>query len=136
MKYLLDSNSCIAYLKGRAPHLAARLRAVSPAEVAVCAIVKAELFFGALRSVHPTREESKLQQFFAPYISLPFDDRCASEYARIRAHLTASGNPIGPNDYLIGAIALSNDLILVTHNTGEFSRVPGLRMEDWEAQVP
>ncbi len=53
-------------------------------------------------------------------------------YARVRADLTGSGAPIGPNDLLIAAIALADDLILVTHNTDEFGRVKGLRMEDWE----
>jgi tRNA(fMet)-specific endonuclease VapC len=65
--------------------------------------------------------------------SLPFDDRAAEVYGRIRAHLTATGMAIGPNDLMIAAIALANGLTLVTHNTAEFSRVPGLTIEDWQA---
>jgi tRNA(fMet)-specific endonuclease VapC len=68
------------------------------------------------------------------YISLPFDDPAAEEYARVRAHLANQGTPIGPNDLIIAATALANQLTLVTHNTAEFSRVPGLTLEDW--QVP
>jgi tRNA(fMet)-specific endonuclease VapC len=67
-----------------------------------------------------------LQQF----LSLPFDDRAAEEYGKIRAHLEGLGTPIGPNDLLTAAIALAYSLILVTHNTTEFSRVPGLVLED------
>ena len=63
---------------------------------------------------------------------MPFDDRAADHDALLRATLERAGTPIGPNDLLIAAIAVANDLTLVTHNTGEFSRVPGLRLEDWQ----
>jgi tRNA(fMet)-specific endonuclease VapC len=68
----------------------------------------------------------------APFASLPFDDRAAEHYGRIRADLTARGDLIGPNDLLIAAIALAHNLILVTHNVREFSRVGGLLWEDWD----
>src|SRR5580704_157122 len=71
----------------------------------------------------------KLRQQF---VSLPFDDRAAEEYGRIRAHLAAAGTPIGPNDLMIAAIALAKQMTLVTQNTTEFSRVPGLALEDWQ----
>ena len=67
-----------------------------------------------------------------PFVSLPFDDRCAAEYGTIRADLSARGEPIGPLDLLIAATARAHDLTLVSHNVGEFSRVAGLRFEDWE----
>ena len=73
-----------------------------------------------------------LHQFFGQLISLPFDDAAAETFGKVRAHLFAAGTPIGPNDMQVAAIALANNLILVTHNTGEFSRVPGLQIEDWE----
>ena len=60
------------------------------------------------------------------------DDRAAEEYGKVRALLAALGTPIGPNDLLIAAIALANQMTLVTHNTAEFSRVPGLALEDWQ----
>jgi tRNA(fMet)-specific endonuclease VapC len=63
---------------------------------------------------------------------LPFDDRAAEFYGQIRARLAAQGLPIGPNDLMIASIALSNQLILITHNIREFSRVDGLQIEDWE----
>ena len=95
-------------------------------------MVKAELLLGARRSTRVEENLQRLKQFFAPLDSLPFDDLCAEHYAVIRADLLAQGKPIGPNDLLIAAIARAHDAVLVTHNSGEFGRVIGLRMEDWE----
>jgi tRNA(fMet)-specific endonuclease VapC len=73
-----------------------------------------------------------VRAFLAPYVSLPFDDRAADEYGLIRSYLTGRGTMIGPNDLLIAAIALANQLVLITHTSAEFSRVPGLALEDWQ----
>jgi tRNA(fMet)-specific endonuclease VapC len=108
------------------------LHALRPDDIAVCAPVKAELFYGAARSADPPRTLAALQAFFSPYVSLPFDDAAAEAYGRIRADLATRGTLIGPNDLLIAAIAVTSGLTLVTHNTGEFSRVAGLPLEDWE----
>jgi len=90
------------------------------------------MFAGARRSTDPTRSLARQKAFFARFISLPFDDAAADAYGRIRAHLLTAGTPIGPHDMLIAAIAVANGLTLVTHNTDEFRRVPGLALEDWE----
>jgi tRNA(fMet)-specific endonuclease VapC len=132
MIYLLDTNACIRYLNGRAPNLVKRLQALEPEDVSVCAVVKAELSYGAHRSQNPGRTLVRQAEFLRPFASFPFDDAAAEAYGRIRADLTAKGTPIGPNDLLIAAIAIANNLILVTHNVSEFSRIPGLRYEDWE----
>jgi tRNA(fMet)-specific endonuclease VapC len=66
------------------------------------------------------------------FVSLPFDDAAAEEYGKVRAHLAVLGTPIGPNDLMIATIALANAVTLVTNNTSEFSRVPGLSIEDWQ----
>ena len=95
-------------------------------------MVKAELLYGARRSQRVKANLQLLKAFFAPLQSLSFDDDCAEHYGQIHADLLAQGNPIGPNDTLIAAIARANNATLVTHNTGEFSRVAGLRMEDWQ----
>jgi|SRR4051812_14624023 tRNA(fMet)-specific endonuclease VapC len=134
MSYLLDTNTCIRYLNGRSSSIARRLMAISPDEVCVCSIVKAELFFGAARSQNPARTFAVQRTFLAPLRSLPFDDQAAEHYAHIRSHLQALGTPIGPNDLLIAAIALANDVTLVSHNVREFSRIAGLRLEDWEEE--
>jgi tRNA(fMet)-specific endonuclease VapC len=132
MTYLLDTNACIRYLNGRAPNVWQRLSALPPTEVRVCAIVKAEMYFGAMKSTDPARTLALQQVFFRAFESLPFDDAAAEVYGRLRAELTRRGTPIGPNDLMIAAIALAHDFILVTHNTAEFSRVTGLCLEDWE----
>ena len=101
---------------------------------ALCSVVKAELLFGAQRSGRIEANLQRLKLFFEPLQSLPFDDDCAEHYALIRADLQARGQLIGGNDLLIAAIARSHNVTLVTHNTGEFSRVSGLRLEDWEIE--
>ncbi len=133
MIYLLDTNACIVYLNQPASSVRQRLEALPKQDVAVTSIVKAELFYGAMRSSNPERSLAWQQEFLNQYVSLPFDDRAALIYGRIRAQLAALGTPIGPYDLQIAAIALANNLIQVTHNTREFSRVEGLQIEDWEA---
>jgi tRNA(fMet)-specific endonuclease VapC len=64
---------------------------------------------------------------------LTFDEKCEEVYGVIRAQLALAGTPIGPNDLLIAAVALANEATIVTQNTGEFGRVRGLRIEDWES---
>lgn len=132
MIYLLDTNTCIAYLRGRTPSIRQRLQALSPNDVAVCSVVKAELFYGSMKSNNPTQALRQQQIFLNSFVSLPFDDQATLVYARIRAQLERAGTPIGSYDLLIAAIALANNLILVTHNTREFGRVEGLAIEDWE----
>jgi tRNA(fMet)-specific endonuclease VapC len=130
--HLLDTNACVGYLNGRAVRVRNKLATMPPGAVAVCSVVKAEMYAGAMKSNDPTRTRSAQQTFFNQFLSLPFDDAAASVYGIIRAHLEAAGTPIGPYDLQIAAIALANNLTLVTHNTREFSRVPGLVLEDWE----
>ena len=103
-----------------------------PSTIKLCSIVKAELLYGASRSNDASTVLARLETFFAPYESMPFDDAAAAEYGRIRGHLAGAGTPIGPNDLMIAAIARCRQLTLVTHNTREFARVPGLLIEDWE----
>ena len=130
--YLLDSNVCIHLLNKRYTVSEQKFRSHSPAEIALCSIVKAELLFRARHSQRVSANLQRLKQFFEPLASLAFDDRCAEEYAQIRADLTAQGKMIGPNDMLIGAIARANNATLVTHNIREFGRIVGIELEDWE----
>ena len=99
----------------------------------VCAIVKAELFHGAENSQYPQANLEKQRAFLDRFVSLPFDDRAAKAYGRIRATLKKAGTPIGPNDLLIAAIAVAHNCILVSHNTKEFERITELSLKDWEA---
>lgn len=133
MSFLLDTNTCIQYLNGRSPNVKQRLEKTPPQEIVVCSVVKAELFFGAMKSTNPARSLAKQKKFLNRFDSLPFDDHSAEIYGQIRAQLETQGTPIGPTDLLIAAIAIANQTTLVTHNTREFSRVAGLNIEDWEA---
>ena len=130
--YLLDTNACIRILNNSSAPLVTRLRQYNPEEIYLSSVVKAELIFGAHRSSRAADNVRLLQRFFEPFISLPFDDRCADQYGRIRNELERAGTPIGPNDLMIAATATAHDLILVTNNTREFGRVVGLQIEDWE----
>lgn len=132
MKYLLDTNACIGVLTNRVTPLVERWKRTLPNQVRLCSVVKAELLFGAEKSARRELVQQRLQRFFSRFKSMPFDDAAAQTYGLLRAALEKGGQPIGPNDMLIAAIALANDLTLVTHNTAEFSRVPGLSLEDWE----
>ena len=131
MSYLLDTNIIIFILKEPAGGLAMRLAQVSTAEIVICSIVEAELYYGATRYGVPPRRRTTLDGFLSPFRSLPFDSQCVPHYARVRDQLEREGQVIGGNDLMIAAIALANDLTLLTHNSDEFLRVPGLRIEDW-----
>ena len=130
--YLLDTNACIRILNDASPLLVQRLASHAPSEIRLCSIVKAELLYGARHSQRVAENLRLLAQFFAPFVSLPFNDRCAEQYGQIRAELAQARTLIGPNDLLIAAIARVYELTLVTHNVEEFGRVNGLRLEDWE----
>jgi tRNA(fMet)-specific endonuclease VapC len=133
MGYLLDTNTIIFALKDAQGRSALRIGETAHDDVAICSVVEAELYHGATKYGRPTRRKAALDAFLAPFHSLPFDSACVPQYARIRDHLERRGSRIGANDLLIAAIALTHDLIVVTHNSDEFRRVPGLPVEDWSA---
>lgn len=133
MKYLLDTNACVVYLNKPDSKVAQRLHGHPPHDIVVCSVVKAELYFGAMKSRWPDRTLRKQNAFLSAFHSLTFDDAAASLFGEIRADLARKGTPIGPYDLQIAAIARIHGLTLVTNNTDEFSRVQGLRLEDWEA---
>ena len=132
--YLLDTNACVLYLRQRDPGLIQHFGVHRPDEIRLCSVVVAELYFGAFRSPqqYQAANLSLLAQFFPQFISVPFTDAAAEIFGRIRANVMARGVMLGPYDLQIVAIALAENLILVTHNTREFSRVPGLQIEDWQ----
>ena len=132
--YLLDTNACIRVLNNRSPLLVAQLRSHDPDEICLCSVTKAELLFGVYNSTRPAENLRVLQVFFAPYVSLPFDDACADLYGRIRFDLGRQGMLIGGNDLLIAAIAIAHEATVVTANTREFGRVAGLKLENWEKE--
>jgi tRNA(fMet)-specific endonuclease VapC len=131
--FALDTNVCIRLLNGSSERVRERLRTHAHTEIAIASVVRAELLFGARNSQRVSQNLALLERFFAPFGSLPFDDRAAEIYGVLRTDLHRSGALIGPNDLLIAATARAHDAVLVTHNLAEFQRVAGLRVEDWES---
>ncbi|TVR25051.1 MAG: type II toxin-antitoxin system VapC family toxin [Anaerolineaceae bacterium] len=133
MKYLLDTNTCIRYINGRSPQIRAKLPTIPLTDVGVSIITKAELFYGSAKSQTPEQSRQKQLEFLRTVQTIMFDESAAIVYGEIRAHLDKQGTPIGANDLLIAATAKAGGFIVVTHNIREFGRVPGLKIEDWEA---
>ncbi|MDF5706828.1 MAG: type II toxin-antitoxin system VapC family toxin [Nostoc sp. S4] len=134
MTYLLDSNVCIRLINNSSAAVTNRLAAKQPEDIVISTITQLELYYGAYRSVQWERNLEILQRFFSQFSTIFLDLEAAKIAGRIRAELAANGTPISPNDLQIAAIALANDLILITHNVREFSRVNSLKIEDWEEQ--
>ena len=132
MRYMLDTSICSYAIKHRPPEVLAALRAHEAPGLGLSSITVAELSFGVHKSGSP-RNIAALQQFLEPLAIADFDRAAALSYGRLRATLEAAGTPIGPLDTQIAAHALALDVTLVTHNTREFSRVPGLLLSDWVA---
>jgi tRNA(fMet)-specific endonuclease VapC len=133
MAWLLDTDAVIALLNDRGSRTARRARAQRPAEVAVSSIVMHELYDGAFRSARVERNLALVDAL--RFEVLEFDRDDAREAGAVRAALAAHGGaPVDPYDVLIAGQARARGLVLVTRNTGEFARVPDLRIEDWEAR--
>ena len=128
MKYVLDTDICFFALKQRMGVLKKLLRE-SADDIAVSAMTEAELTYGAIKSSDPERARTQVAAFLDPLTVLPFDSDAARKHAEIRFAIRSS--PIGERDIVTAAIAAANGLILVTHNTREFSRVEALALEDW-----
>lgn len=131
MKWLLDTNVWIAVLKKRDAVLQDRFTANRSSDMCSCALVRAELMHGARKYAVPESRRASVDALLAGFTSLPFDDACADRYGVIRDDLESRSCVIGVIDMQIAAIALENDLTLVTGNGEEFRRVHGLKVEDW-----
>ena len=126
---LLDTNLLIHYLKGNEP-ATSRIRTANPADVAVPSVVVYEIEYGTLR-IASARRRTMLDRIISALKQAPFDLESARESARIRYDLETNGQVIGPMDLMIAGTAVSRGAILATTNAREFSRVKGLRLEDW-----
>lgn len=131
MRYLLDTNAVIGLLNDPSSKLSRRARQERPSDVAISSIVAHELFYGAFRSRRAAHNVVLIDAL--EFVVLDFDKEDARAAGEIRAMLAAQGRPIGPYDVLIAGQAITRSLILVSHNTAEFNRVPGLRLDDWES---
>ena len=130
MRYLLDTDTCVDVLRTLLP-VTTRLATIPPDEVAVSTVTVYELSCGVEKCWRPERERAKVQAFLGATHVLPFLAPAGVTAARIRARLETRGESIGPYDYLLAGQALAAGLTLVTANTREFGRVPGLALENW-----
>jgi len=128
---LPDTNFWIEILKRPGCHAAARFRRCQRAELRTSAIVWAELLHRAGNYKLSDERRQTIPHLLQPFDCLPVDLAVADRYAEIQDALETKWQVIGPFDLLLAATAPVHDLTLVTHNTGEFSRVPRLRLEDW-----
>ena len=129
MRFLLDANVVIELLDSH-PRVTRNIRLHGPLDCGVSSVVMHELYFGTFESRHLEYNLGRLATL--RFEILPFDADDARYSGELRATLARAGTPIGPLDVMIAGQALARDLTVITHNVGEFSRVPGLRVEDWQ----
>jgi tRNA(fMet)-specific endonuclease VapC len=130
LKYLLDSNICIYTIKNR-PDSVRQIFIENDGQMCVSTVTQMELIYGAEKSAAVSRNLKVVEGFLARLDVKEFDSSAATHTGQIRAELAKAGTPIGPYDQMIAGHARSLGLILVTNNVSEFSRVPGLRVENW-----
>ena len=130
-RLLLDSDVVIRFMNGTSVEVRDRVLALDDGDASLCSVVKAELLYGARASARVNDNLARLDELFGQFASLPFDDDAGAHYGMIRAQLRGAGTPIGANDMMIAAIAVSHDLAVATGNGREYRRVAGLRVVDW-----
>jgi len=130
VNYLLDTNTLIHFFKGKG-NVAAKLLSTPPAEISIPSIVQLELMVGISKSGTASKRLIQYEEFISLITVIPFGWEEANKGAEIRVALERHGLSIGPYDLLIAATAIVNQRILVSHNLREFSRIEGLRSEDW-----
>jgi tRNA(fMet)-specific endonuclease VapC len=131
MQFLLDTNICIYIIKRKPLQVLSQFQRLNLSDVGISSITVAELEYGAYKSQRIEQNRVALSQFLMPLEILPFDEASTQLYGEIRAMLERQGTIIGAMDLLIAAQAKSYDLILVTNNVNEFSRIPGLKLQNW-----
>lgn len=130
LKYLLDTNICIYTIKNR-PDSVRQTFIEHDGQMCVSTITQMELIYGAEKSAAVARNLHVVEGFLARLEVKEFDSLAAAHTGQIRAELAKAGTPIGPYDQMIAGHARSLGLIVVTNNVSEFSRVPGVRVENW-----
>ncbi len=132
MFYLPDTNVWIRELNPKPSSVQSRFRAYRQEDILMCDVVKAELYYGAFKSARPVDNLNALAILFGAFESLTFDGEAARVFGKLRADLAILGTPIGLLDLQIASIAMLHGCTLVTNNTREFSRIVGLKIEDWD----
>jgi len=129
--YLLDTNICAYLMRGRYPSLERKVCTVPPSELAISSITLFELEYGAAKANWGPQRLKNMYLFLSSFLVIPFTDRDAAVTGRIRAELARTGQPIGAYDVQIAGQGVARGITVVTHNVSEFSRVPGIKVEDW-----
>ena len=131
MKYFLDTNICIYYLKGMYPEIIKKLLSKNPEDIKIPSIVKAELMYGAEKSESKNKIKEKIIEFLLPFEIVGFNDEATEIYGKTREYLEKKGMIIGPNDLIIASTVLSQNGTLITNNAKEFKRIKELKIENW-----
>ena len=131
MRYMLDTNICIYAIKQKPEKVFSKLKKMNSADICISAVTYAELACGVEKSAAVERNRLALFLLLANIEILDFDSKAAEEYGRVRAELKKKGVPIGPLDMMIAGHARSLGYTVVTNNLKEFSRVSGLKTENW-----
>lgn len=129
--YLIDTNICIYIMNSHPPEVIQHFRNSGVGNIFLSSITVSELQYGVCKSKQQNKNQKRLNEFLVPFEILPYDDNAAYHYGHIRANLEKRGCLIGPLDMLIAAHALSKNLILITNNEKEFTKVEALRLENW-----
>lgn len=129
---LLDTNICIYIINAKPPEVLKHFHRYRLGDIGLSSITAAELAYGVAKS-GSERNRRALEMFLAPLEILPFDTKAVWAYGQLRADLERRGQTIGALDTMIAAHALAIDALLITNNTREFSRVEGLRLDNWVA---
>lgn len=129
--YLLDTNICIYIINKRPPEVFERFRRIKLMQLHIPTIVISELYFGLEKNQSHKRNESFLENFIAPLSVTGFSIEAAKHAAKIRHRLHRQGTPVGAYDIQIAAVALAEDMVLLTNNTKEFERIEDLKLENW-----
>ena len=130
LTYMLDTNICIYVMKNYPLDLREKFNALAE-QLCISSITLGELYYGAEKSARRADNLTAIEQFVARLDVLPFADKAAAHYGQVRAELEPAGTPCGPHDMQIGGHARSEGLIIVTNNMREFTRIPGVRRENW-----
>ncbi len=130
MKYLLDTDICIYWLKGR-NSVRDRINQVGQGEIGICDITVAELYFGVYNSSKIEKNLITAENFIRslPVISLSIG--ALKKFGQLKAKLRQLGTPVADFDFLIASVAITEDLILIGNNTRYYQRIPSLELENW-----
>ncbi|GAB4524265.1 MAG: type II toxin-antitoxin system VapC family toxin [Pleurocapsa sp.] len=133
MKYLLDTDICIYWLKGKST-VRTKVEQVDWSNLAICVITATELYFGAYNSNKIEQNLKTAENFIQSITVLPLSNDTLKKFGQLKAQLRKVGTPVADFDLLIASVAIANNLILVTNNTRHYQRITGLNLENWNSE--